>query len=469
MSKIISFSQIQEIESLALPRVSTTRKLIVHCHGVFDILHAGHLAYFESAKAHGDLLVVTITADRFVNKGPGKPVFTEDIRAQMLAALEIVDFVAISDYPTAIQAIETLKPDFYVKGPDYRDRTKDVTGEIYNEEAAVKRHGGQIVFTEDETFSSSTLANRFFVKWTDEQEKCIRRIKELGGMDKIESMLEDISKLNVMVIGEPILDVYRFVEPQNISSKSPSISTKFLYEEEYEGGAWAIENHLKTFCKVEMLPVDYDQVPTKIRYIAGNQRMLEVTLMPAYLGNNLWPDEIVADMAIIADFGHGLFEETFLKMCERITCFKALMAQTNSSNMPFNPYHKHERFDYLAIDTREMRIAFHDNKSTPIELGRKARRHAEVPVSMTAGSNGAFLFHRENDYFAPAFADNVVDATGAGDAYFAITSLLVKVGAPPEMVPFLGNVFAGLKTKIIGNKSAVSKAQLIKALTGILK
>ena len=62
-----------------------------------------------------------------------------------------------------------------------------------------------------------------------------------------------------------------------------------------------------------------------------------------------------------------------------------------------------------------------------------------------------------------------LDATGAGDAYFALTSLLVKTGAPPEFVPFIGNVFAGLKTKIVGNKSSVSLAQLTKALSSILK
>jgi len=135
-NKILKESELTELKS----RFSD--KKIAHCHGVFDVLHAGHLAYLQSAKKFGDLLVVTITADKFVNKGPGRPYFNGVIRSNMLAALEIVDFVAISNYPTAVDLINVVKPDFYVKGPDYRDMTKDPTGAIYLEETAVQKYGG---------------------------------------------------------------------------------------------------------------------------------------------------------------------------------------------------------------------------------------------------------------------------------------------------------------------------------------
>ena len=69
----------------------------------------------------------------------------------------------------------------------------------------------------------------------------------------------------------------------------------------------------------------------------------------------------------------------------------------------------------------------------------------------------------------PTFADSIVDTTGAGDAFFAITSMLLRAGCPDVMIPFVGNVYAGLKTKIIGNKQAVPKAHLMKAISTILK
>lgn len=90
---------------------------------------------------------------------------------------------------------------------------------------------------------------------------------------------------------------------------------------------------------------------------------------------------------------------------------------------------------------------------------------------MTTGPHGAHYFsaNGKSEVQSPAFASKVIDATGAGDAFFGITALLVKVGAPEVMIPFLGNVFAGLKAKIIGHQTSVTKAQFVKAVTGILK
>lgn len=140
-------------------RARNPGRKIAHCHGVFDLLHVGHLAYFEAAKKSGDLLVVTVTDDPYVNKGPGRPRFKVDVRARMIAALEVVDFVSISRHATAVACIEALKPDFYVKGPDYRDKSKDATGGIVLEEAAVRRVGGRLVITDtdSETHSSTEL------------------------------------------------------------------------------------------------------------------------------------------------------------------------------------------------------------------------------------------------------------------------------------------------------------------------
>lgn len=454
---------------------------IVLCHGVFDVIHAGHLAYFEAAKKHGHKLVVSITSDRFVNKGPGRPYFSEKIRAHMIANLEIVDQVVISDAPTCTQVLRNLKPDFYVKGPDYKDKTKDVTGEIYNEEREVEAWGGRLVFTDTETFSSSTLINKFFASWSEDQQKTIDRIKFMGGLKLINSYLDKISKLKVALIGEPIIDTYRFCKPQNLSSKSPSISAEFLYEENYEGGTTAIAKHLSSFVNCVFMPEVVKKIPQKIRYIENDklQRIFELTI----IDNKIWdtenPKDFInefdqgfnsCDMAILADFGHGLFEGRVLEYCKTIEKFVALNVQTNSSNYGFNPFTKHNNYDYLSLDVREAQIAFHDRNSSPNELFEKV--HARNPrgsASLTLGKNGA-LYQKENETcFAPSFADNVIDATGAGDAYFAITSLFVKVGAHPFVIPFVGNVFAGLKTKIIGNKSAVSKAQFIKAVEAILK
>jgi len=135
-------------------------KKVSHCHGVFDLLHIGHIRHLEQAKRLGGMLVVTITPDEYVNKGPNRPVFTQGLRAEALAALDCVDYVAINRWPMAVDTIELLRPDFYVKGSEYKDAAGDHTGGINLEEAAITAAGGNLAFTNDLTFSSSRLINR---------------------------------------------------------------------------------------------------------------------------------------------------------------------------------------------------------------------------------------------------------------------------------------------------------------------
>ena len=94
------------------------KKKIVLCHGVFDLIHIGHMKHFKSAKNYGDILVVSITPDNFVNKGPKRPVFGEKLRAELLSNISSVDHVVINNTSTAINLIK-IKPNIYC-GPDYK-------------------------------------------------------------------------------------------------------------------------------------------------------------------------------------------------------------------------------------------------------------------------------------------------------------------------------------------------------------
>ena len=129
-------------------------KRIVQCHGVFDLIHLGHIRHFSLAKKEGDVLIVTVTKDKYVKRGPGRPIFNENLRAETLASLAMTDYVSIIDSPTATESIKLLKPDIYAKGNDYKEKEKDITGKIYEEEEAIKSVGGRLIFTDDITFSS---------------------------------------------------------------------------------------------------------------------------------------------------------------------------------------------------------------------------------------------------------------------------------------------------------------------------
>ena len=95
---------------------------LVFTNGVFDLLHVGHVRYLTEARALGDALVVAINSDRTVRdlKGPGRPVFDQAERAEILAALRVVDYVVVFDDVSPRKLIATLLPDVLVKGGDYQ-------------------------------------------------------------------------------------------------------------------------------------------------------------------------------------------------------------------------------------------------------------------------------------------------------------------------------------------------------------
>lgn len=131
---------------------------IVHCHGCFDLMHIGHIRHLQAARAMGDLLVVTVTPDAYVDKGEGRPAFGEALRAEALAALVCVDLVAICPWPTAVEVIRLLRPHYYVKGQAGEDPTRRSV-RLQHEIATVRELGGDVRFTREIVFSSTALLN----------------------------------------------------------------------------------------------------------------------------------------------------------------------------------------------------------------------------------------------------------------------------------------------------------------------
>lgn len=151
------------ILALELAKLKTNGKIIVLCHGCFDLMHPGHILYFQAAKEMGDILVVTITPDIYVDKGEGRPVFNQDIRAMSIAALECVDFVAINQWQTAVETLRLILPHKYVKGQEF-ENLEDKTGKIQKEYEVLKEIGTQMCFTHEIVFSSTQLLNKYFLK-----------------------------------------------------------------------------------------------------------------------------------------------------------------------------------------------------------------------------------------------------------------------------------------------------------------
>lgn len=142
--------KIVQIESLShiAQHIRSEGGKIVMAHGCFDLLHYGHIQHLKNARKLGNVLIVTITADQFVHKGQGRPKFSHHLRAEAVAALDCVDYVAINHAETAAEAIDLVSPHVFVKGIEFKG--------IETEKEALHRCGGKMEYVSGETILSST-------------------------------------------------------------------------------------------------------------------------------------------------------------------------------------------------------------------------------------------------------------------------------------------------------------------------
>ncbi len=503
-------NKILTLEQLAIEckKLKKQGKTIAQCHGCFDLLHPGHIKHFQAAKEKADIVVVTLTPDRFVNKGPGRPVFNEQLRMESIAAIASVDYVALNHWPTAVETIKLIRPDYYVKGQDYKDREKDITKGIYDEEAAVKSVGGEIYFTEEITFSSSSLINAHFNPHGSKTQEFIDELKKKYKPDYILGEIEKLNKLKIMVIGDTIIDEYHYCTPLGKSSKSPTISSIFSREEVFAGGVLAVANHLEQFAgEVKLVTclgkenlqegvvnknlsrgVDAKfferqdgPTNTKRRYLDKymNIKLFEVTFMNDHYIDEKLEKEIINylkkelpkyDMVLVTDFGHGFITPGIIKYIESAGKYLAVNAQTNSNNYGYNYITKYKKVDYISIDEKELRLPFGDNYGDVETLVKELKKVTKADkIQITLGQHGSLWYEKNKICKAPALARSVKDSVGAGDAVLSVTSLCAYQGTPPEVACLLGNCVGALAVEIIGNAHPVYKKDLIRFVQHFLK
>jgi rfaE bifunctional protein nucleotidyltransferase chain/domain len=484
-------------------------KRVVQCHGVFDLMHPGHVRHFEAARAQGDVLVVTVTPDRFVNKGPGRPVFNERLRSESVAALGSVAFVAITESPSAEDVIRLIRPAVYVKGSDYADAKDDLTGKIADERRAVEEVGGRVHFTTEITFSSSSLLNLHFDVYPEEAQGFLRDFRQRHSADEVIGLLKDLKRLKVLVVGETIIDEYHYVQAMQKSPKELLVTTRFVREEHFAGGILACANHAAGFCgQVDIVTVLGAQDPredfirrqlkpnvsprffhredtgtiVKRRYVeqAFLNKMFEVSFLddgdlPSRVAHRV--EEYLAealpryDVVIVADYGHGFLNRDLIRLLASESRFLAVNVQTNSANLGYNLISKYPRADYVCIDEPEVRLAAHDRRSNLEEIiGRLSKDLSSPRVAITRGHKGCVSFADPDAFFqVPVLSREIVDRIGAGDAYLSVTAPCTAVGYHPEMVGFIGNAVGALAVRIVGNRTAVEPVPLFKFINALLQ
>lgn len=492
-------------------RLRSEGKKVVLCHGVFDLIHPGHMIHFEEAKKLGDVLVCSVTAAKYVRKGPDRPYFSDELRLKFLSEIACIDYVMLSEGYTVDDIIEVVEPDLYVKGKEYEKSEDDITGMIDKEVALVKAHGGEVAYTSGEVFSSTRLINQALAGLSEDVKTFSVDFQKRYKMEDIRDYTEKMQKLKVLVVGDVIIDDYTFCHVQGLMSKDMGYSARYQSSERYLGGALAVAHHLSSFNdnvtlmsvvgteenihsrildelgdKMRIDLVYSRKFPTivKQRYVSINEMREEIHKIFAI--NNLpvpmkIDDEALDefkrrlrervgsyDVVILCDFGHGLIDGEVMDILQEKSRFLALNCQTNSSNYGKNLITKYRRADVFALDQRELGLAFSEYQQEEGEQLLHLAEHFHSCGWLTRGSKGAISVENGSLKECPAFVLKVKDTIGAGDAFFAVASLTAAVGAPVEVGTFMGNIAGALAANIVGNSEALQKVDVLKYASTLL-
>ena len=494
----------------AIDRARRGGKKVVHCHGTFDLVHPGHIYHLEEAREQGEVLVVTVTGETHVNKGPGRPYFNDEHRVKALTVLESVDYVIVIPFPAAVEAIRCVRPDIYCKGREYEDAGNDPTGNIADDVRVVEELGGEVRFLGSVVFSSSKLINRHFDGPGPEAKQFCKDLAEEWSPDRIREVIDSFSKLEVLVVGDIIFDRYSEVKIQGLTSKNKTISARHVEVETQAGGSLAVYRHIRQFTdQVKLIGITgtepwvehelgkyldsndsslvRDECFTTIvkhRYVeaAGHNevsKLFSVNYIDDGPPRQGIQDAIMerleehlshADVVLVMDFGHGLMQADHRRFVEEEAPFFALNCQTNSFNYGFNVVNRrYRRADLITIDSAEMALA---RAEKDFEAEQALRDLVDFFSGrygfFTRGNSSTFGIDGEHTAECPAFETAVTDTVGAGDAFCALATLASRRELPIEVCTFLGQVAGAQAVKIIGNRDCIRKGNLVKAATTLL-
>lgn len=466
------------------------RKKVIMCHGVFDVVHPGHLRHLIYAKSKAPILVASLTADVHINKGHHRPHVPQDLRALNLAAFEIVDYVIIDSGATPIAILAKLQPDFFAKGYEYN--ANGLPPKTQEEIDTLKSFGGKILFTPGDIVYSST-------KLIDLAPPSIKVEKLLALMDAEQLTFDSLRKAlrtlrgkRVHVVGDTIVDTYTQTAMIGGQTKTPTMSVLFENRTDFIGGAGVVAKHLRAAgaevvfstvlgedvlkefvleglkdAGVHCRPIVDPTRPTtnKNAIVAEGYRLLKIDTVD----NRTISDEIVEDLAkvivkttsdavVFSDFRHGIFNRrTVPRLVQAIpgNTYKVADSQVASR---WGNITEFQNFDLITPNEREARFALADQDSGVRPLASRLFDVARCGLLILKLGDRGVLTCRSVDHEAldsffvvDSFVERVVDAVGAGDALLAYATLSMVATKSEAIATILGSMAAACECERDGN------------------
>lgn len=478
----------EELASIIGPR--PRKKKVIMCHGTFDVVHPGHVRHLLYAKSKGDVLVCSLTADRYIAKANVRPYVPEELRAINLAAFEMVDYVVVDQEATPLHNLSLIQPDYFAKGYEY------VNGEIHpktrEEIQVLESFGGEIIFTPgDIVYSSSALLE--LGPPNIATEKLVMLLDGEGlTFDDLRRTLDIMANCRVHVIGDTIVDSHTYCDVIGGVTKTPTISVRFEKKQDFVGGAGIVAKHLRTagadvtFTTVlgddsykDYVISDLKQAdvvcnaivdptrPTtnKNSIIADGYRLLKVdtldnrSISERILGQiQEQMESTQSDIVVFSDFRHGVFNRDtipFLTSAIKPGAFKVADSQVASR---WGNILEFQGFDLITPNEREARFSLGDQDSVVRPLATELFKRAGCKTLMMKLGDRGLLTYRSRPESDPrtvvtvdSFVERLSDAVGAGDALLAYASLALRVTGNDAIASVLGSMAAAVECEHEGN------------------
>ena len=466
------------------------KKKVIMCHGVFDVVHPGHLRHLIYAKSKAPILVASLTADVHIAKGQHRPYVPQDLRALNLAAFEVVDYVLVDSEPTPLKNLLQIQPDFFAKGYEYN--ANGVHPKTQEELDALQSYGGKMIFTPgDIVYSSTKLID--LAPPSIKIEKLLTLMESEGiTFQNLREALMNLKGKCVHVIGDTIVDSYTQTAMIGGQTKTPTMSVLFEGKTDYIGGAGVVAKHLRAAgarvifstvlgedplkefvleglkeSDVDCRPIIDSTRPTtnKNAIVAEGYRLLKVDTVD----NRTISDEIVEELSdsisrtacdalVFSDFRHGIFNRrTIPQLIEAIPQGAYRVADSQVASRWGN-ITEFQGFDLITPNEREARFALADQDSGVRPLAARLFEAAKCRLLILKLGDRGVLTCRGGDHEAlesyfvvDSFVERLADAVGAGDALLAYSTLTMVATRSEVMATILGSIAAACECELDGN------------------
>jgi rfaE bifunctional protein nucleotidyltransferase chain/domain len=492
-------------DRLAQVRASLRRRgrRLVQCHGCFDIVHPGHIRHLRQARALGESLLVSITADEFIAKGVGRPLIPQTLRAENLAALDCVDYVCIDHHASALDILTRVQPDVYVKGKEYETNNDP---RFLAERRAVEASGGRVVFSSGDIVYSST-ALIAALEHADDPYR--RRLAELLSRDELSgpslmSLLHAARGKRVVVVGECILDTYVLCERAEIAGEAPMMTLRPGEHRHFDGGAAVVARHARALGArpvlvtalghderslamrarleadgIEVIALRVDApLAEKQRLLVGTQKVMKLDMVRPLLLDAAAQDRFAAlaadaastgaDAAIVTDFGLGLFSQRALaNTCRALRPNCGILSGDVSGrraslralrDCDLACPSEAELRDAMQLHGEGLGLAAYrfmeetSTRRTLVTLGGEGLVSFEPAPGAPAPSDDDGAWHtRLVGEHIPALSPVAVDPLGCGDTLLTAATLALACGGSLSAAAFLGAVCASVQVQRLGN------------------